>query len=63
MAVKSNTNNLIAIIILTIINRLLDHHLEYLELKNKQKSEEYQKINTISRYTTYLIILMSIIIF
>tara|TARA_E500000178_G_C16875119_1_gene686286 strand:- start:177 stop:662 length:486 start_codon:yes stop_codon:yes gene_type:complete len=61
MAVKSNTKNLITIIILTIINRLLDHHLEYLEQRNEQKSEEYQKINTISRYTTYLIVLMSIL--
>lgn len=63
MAVKTNTKILITIIILSILNRLVDHHLDYLEenKQNENENDEYKKISKISNLLTYTIIGITIL--
>tara|TARA_B000000532_G_scaffold224411_1_gene201197 strand:- start:995 stop:1480 length:486 start_codon:yes stop_codon:yes gene_type:complete len=61
MAVKTNTKILITVIILSILNRLVDHHLEYLEENKQNENDEYKKLTKISNLLTYTIIGISIV--
>ena len=61
MAVKSKNNFLIIIILLSVINRLVGYHLEYLEQSKPDKTNEYKKIDRINNLITYSIIGISIV--
>ena len=60
MSIKSNKKILITIILLSVINRLVGHHLEYLEKIKKEETNEYKKLNLINNLISYSIISISL---
>lgn len=59
MALKSRMEILLFIIILGIINRLINHHIEYME-SNNLKNDKLKNLMNISRMITNIIIITTI---
>ena len=61
MALKSKMEILLFIITLSIINRLVNHHIEYIEDSKQVKNKEYKTLVNISQIITNIIIIITIL--